>query len=181
MKASQDQLIKELINMTSSVKAEVVKMKEQPLSQLNLKQSAESWSALECLEHLNRYGDFYLPEITRRINASKHPNAKRFKSSWLGEYFANAMKPDAKSMQTFKVMNPVGSELDKTVIDTFIQQQDTLLDLLEAAQTTSLQKIKTSISISKMIRLRLGDTFRVLIYHNERHLAQAKRAVDAKK
>ena len=38
-------------------------------------------------------------------------------------------------------------------------------------------KTKTAISISKLIKLRLGDTFRVLIYHNERHIKQAERAI----
>ena len=35
-------------------------------------------------------------------------------------------------------------------------------------------KTKTAISISKLMKLRLGDTFRFVTAHNERHLLQAE-------
>ena len=46
-----------------------------------------------------------------------------------------------------------------------------------ASKNVNLDKIKTAISISKLIRLKLGDTFRVLIYHNERHIKQAEKVL----
>jgi hypothetical protein len=52
-----------------------------------------------------------------------------------------------------------------------------MLSLLEQAKSVNLQKIKASITLSKFIKLRLGDVFRVVIYHNERHLEQAFKAV----
>lgn len=80
-------------------------------------------------------------------------------------------------MSTFKSMNPIGSEIDKLIITTFLEQQNQLIELLERSKDLDLNKIKTSISISKLIRLKLGDTFRVVIYHNLRHIEQAKTAV----
>lgn len=146
---------------------------------LNFKPDKDSWSALECLEHLNRYGNFYLPEITRRLATARPAQSGVFKSGWLGNYFANMMLPKEKlrKMNTFPSMNPSGSTLDTGVLETFIHQQRQLLDLLDQARGVDLQKTKTVISISKWIRLRLGDTFRVVIYHNQRHLLQAERAV----
>jgi hypothetical protein len=47
--------------------------------------------------------------------------------------------------------------------------------LLDKAKNVSLGKTKTGISISKLIKLKLGDTFRFVIYHNIRHIEQAKR------
>lgn len=46
------------------------------------------------------------------------------------------------------------------------------------ARNKDLGKIKTSISISKWIKLKLGDTFRVIIYHNERHIVQANKIAE---
>jgi len=38
---------------------------------------------LECIEHLNRYGDFYIPEITKRIKTGKSTTTSSpFKSNW---------------------------------------------------------------------------------------------------
>ncbi|MEM9894900.1 MAG: DinB family protein [Bacteroidota bacterium] len=139
----------------------------------------ESWNILECLEHLNRYGALYIPEIGNRIQASKYKRSESFRSSWLGNYFAESMLPKEKlnKMQTFKSMNPINADLDRTVIDTFIDQQGKLLDLLKLAATTNLTKVKTAISITRWIKLRLGDTFRVVIYHNLRHIVQAEKVL----
>ena len=82
-----------------------------------------------------------------------------------------------KPMKTLKSTNPNGSKLDKGTIKKFINQQKRTLKLLDAARKVSLNKTKASISIAPILKLKLGDTFRVVIYHNERHIAQALRAV----
>ena len=74
-------------------------------------------------------------------------------------------------------MDPTGSALDSSVLDKFIIQQEKLLSLLEAAKQVDLSKVKTSISISKWVKLRLGDTLRVVVYHNWRHMVQAQKLI----
>lgn len=147
---------------------------------LNYRVQEESWSILECIEHLNRYGNFYLPEIEKRMATSGYSNNGVFKTGWLGNYFAKSMLPKEKlnKMKTFKSMNPTGSNLTNEVLDIFINQQHTLLHLLNTARKVCLTKTKTGITISKWIKLRLGDTFRVLIYHNQRHIVQADRVLE---
>jgi hypothetical protein len=83
-------------------------------------------------------------------------------------------------MKTFKDKDPYGSDLDKATIEKFNKQQEQLLDLLSKAAGVSLTRTKTAISISKLIKLKLGDTFRVVIYHNQRHLVQAQKALAAR-
>lgn len=148
---------------------------------LNRKPNEEAWSALECLEHLNRYFNFYLPEFDARLNLKKTGD-DTFKSSWLGEYFAQSMLPKEKlnTMKTFKSMNPKGSALSRNAIERFLKNNAELLDQLNRAQEVDLRKTKCSISISKWIKLRLGDAFRVVIYHNQRHMAQAQRAITSR-
>lgn len=140
----------------------------------------EAWNAIECLVHLNRYSDFYLPEIRQRMQASKLPPAEVFKSGFLGGKFAEALLPrdpkDLNRMNTFKSMNPIGEVANREVIRRFIADQEELLNLLEAARQKNLNRVRTSITISRFIRLRLGDTLRVVVYHNHRHMHQAQRA-----
>jgi hypothetical protein len=77
-------------------------------------------------------------------------------------------------MNTFKSKNPIQSNLDKEkVILDFINQQKKFLDLLSIASEKNLTKIKTSLTLP-LLKFRLGDTFRFVIYHNERHIVQAK-------
>lgn len=69
----------------------------------------------------------------------------------------------------------MGSKLDKSTIDRFIVQQQKMLELLIKSKSVSLNKTKTSISISNFIKLKLGDTFRFVINHDTRHIIQAKK------
>lgn len=181
MKIQTEVLVTDLMNRTKQLIREAEALKEKSEEQLNYKQHAESWSVLECLEHLNLYGRFYLPEIKKRIAEKKGKSESVFKSGWLGNYFANSMLPKAKlnKMKTFKNMNPLNSRLDKRVIDEFISQQKEMLILLEESRKVSLNKTRTAISISKLIKLKLGDTFRFVIYHNQRHMVQAQRIPNA--
>lgn len=148
---------------------------------LNRKEDNDSWSALECIEHLNRYGDYYLPAITKSLN-SKGTSKKEFSPGWLGDYFAKSMLPSdtMKTMKTFRSMNPAGSDLDLSVLTEFHRQIEVMLELLNKARGHDLNKIRIPISISQFIRLKLGDTFRFVIYHNERHVQQARKALQEK-
>ncbi len=181
MKIETNQLLQDLAAQVKSHIEYATLLEEQPEKSLNARITPESWSILECIEHLNRYGNFYLPEIEKRIQSSSSKPEAQFKSGLLGNYFAESMLPKAKlnKMKTFKNMNPIHSKLDKNVLQTFISQQKKLLLLLESAEKVSLNKTKTSISISTLIKLELGDTFRFLIYHNERHIQQAQRVLKA--
>ena len=175
------ELISKLENQTQE-HIEVVKtFLKLPDSTLNFKPTAEQWSILECIEHLNRYGNFYIPEIRQKILQSNTTSVTEFSSSWLGSYFSNSMLPKEKlnKMKTFPSMNPLNSQLNREVLHTFLYQQQAIMDLLQEAQSVNLIKTKTAISISRWIKLRLGDTFQVIIYHNLRHIVQAKKVLSA--
>lgn len=178
MKIATETLINNLVEDTRIILNEAEKMKEIPLSKLNWKENAESWSILECLEHLNLYGDFYLPEIENRLKSPTTPDTI-FKSGFIGNYFAKSMLPKKKlnKMKTFKDKNPAGSKLGIEIIERFVKQQHKLLDLLNQSRKVNLNKVKTSISISTLLKIKLGDTFRFLIAHNQRHIEQALRNV----
>ncbi|MNV06997.1 DinB superfamily protein [compost metagenome] len=180
MKISADTLISDLINHTQLCLSKGEAFKSLTEESLNFKQDELSWSVLECLEHLNLYGRFYLPEIAKSIKSADSKREELFKSGWLGNYFANSMLPKEKlnKMKTFKNMNPLNSRLNKEqVIQEFIQQQEEMLRLLNEARRIDLNKAKTNISISKWIKLKLGDTFRFVIFHIQRHLVQAEKVL----
>ena len=180
MKISTTQLLEELKDRTGNHLQYAQTLLLKPENELNFRSSTDSWSALECLEHLNRYGDFYIPEISHRISSSATSPQATFKPGILGNYFAKSMLPKEKlnKMKTLKAMNPIHSQLSKDVLNEFVKQQQLLLELLEKAQHIDLEKTKTAISISKLITLKLGDTFRFVIYHNARHIAQVERILN---
>lgn len=176
MKVETELLIEELTILVKEHLKFAENLKNKPEGTLNNRLSNNSWSVLECIEHLNLYGNFYLPEINNRIMESVTTAQPFFKSGWLGNYFANSMLPKDKlnKMKTFRSMNPIHSKLTQQTLDNFIVQQIQLLELLNQAKKVDLNKVKTSISITPLIKLRLGDTLRIVIYHNKRHIVQAK-------
>lgn len=180
MKFNQAELIDDLVARTQDVLNRTLPMQELSDAAFNTRTAPDSWSILECMEHLNRYGDYYLPEIRRQMERSTCPAAAEFKSSWLGNYFAGVMLPRERpnKMNSPSKMNPRGSTLDRKVVQTFIRQQKELLSLLTIARTKNLTSVKTGISLTQWIRIRLGDTFRVVVYHNVRHVVQMERVLN---
>lgn len=169
-----EKLIQTLLEQTRQILNQTEKLKSYDLNRLTWKENANSWSILECLEHLNLYGDFYLPQIESKLHNSTTQTELEFKSGVLGNYFAKSMLPKEKlnKMKTFKDKNPINADLDKTVIDKFLNQQIKLLDLLNHSRNVSLNKVKIQTSISSLIQLKLGDTFQFYINHIFRHLKQ---------
>lgn len=145
---------------------------------LNKKANVEAWSALECVEHLNRYADFYLPEIEKALAKATPFNGKEFKSTWLGHYFAESMKPkeSLNKMKTFASKNPIGSSLSKEVIYQFIQDQQKILEFLKESTNKNLDSATCKTTLP-LLCFKLGDTLRFTIYHNQRHIFQALRAI----
>lgn len=172
-----ESLVQTLIEQTRQIINQVEKLRSNDLHTLTWKENPDSWSILECLEHLNLYGDFYLPEIERKIVNSTTSHDAHFKSGLLGGYFAKSMLPKEKlnKMKTFKDKNPLNASLDKAVIDRFIDQQIKLLELLNLSRGVSLNRVKINTSISSLIKLKLGDAFQFYINHMIRHMAQIER------
>lgn len=71
MKTLINQLLKELRIITENNIDFAKSLQNQSNETLNFRTSENSWSILECLEHLNFYGNFYLPEIENRINENQ--------------------------------------------------------------------------------------------------------------
>ena len=174
MKVKTEELIADLRERIEQNLKQAETLQQIGLAELNWRPNKNSWSALECIEHLNLYGSFYLKEIENKIDHESSPD-KFFKSGILADYFAKSMLPkeNIRKIKTFKDKNPLGLRLDKSSIDTFIDQQRAILNFLDKSRRTNLNKIKVPISITKWLKLNLGNTFRVVIYHNQRHLVQA--------
>lgn len=175
-------LIADLSQQTQDLLAMVEQWNNLPPSVLNHQPQPNKWSALQCLEHLNIYGRYYLPTIEKAISHAQYVSEPTFTSGWLGNYFAQSMKlqqngTPTKPMKTLKNYNP-NKHLDKQqVISEFLIHQEQLLELLDASKKVNLEKIRIPISINRLIKIRLGDCLRFVIYHNQRHFQQALQAM----
>ncbi len=139
------------------------------------------WSVIQVLEHLNSYGRYYLLAIERSMNRNTE-TVEYFKPGWIGDYFTKLMKPGKNGQISNKMKSPKDHRPSKypdafPVLNTFLEQQQYLLDMLELAKTKNIGAIRTPISISRFIKLKLGDTFRFFIAHEQRHFVQINNAL----
>ena len=163
----------------------VVVLKQEQNEVLLQQPAPDKWSVVQILEHLNGYGRYYLPQISKVLTL--HPHMQRqawFNSGFLGNYFTNSMKPKnilevKNKMKAMKNHIPDNSLQPDQVLKEFIRQQQQLLELLEQSKMSDLNALYVPVSISKYIKLKLGDTFRFFIAHEQRHFVQVRNTLQA--
>ncbi len=177
---NKNDLIAELVDLTRQSLNTTEELLQLSTEALNKKSDSNTWSVLECIAHLNIYGRFYLPEIEKAISNAPLHTSDKFKSGFLGGYFVKLIKPKEQlnPMKTLEKFNPIGTKLNKDALVVFKVQQIKILELLSKVSQIDLMKAKTAVSISKVIKMRLGDTLQFVIYHNQRHLIQANKILE---
>jgi hypothetical protein len=76
-----------------------------------------------------------------------------------------------KAMKAYTFPNSLNVD---QVLKEYIDQKHKLLELLDKSKNTNLNAIKIPITLTKLIRLKLGDALRFLIAHEQRHMVQAR-------
>ncbi len=181
MKVKQDELIDSL-KKDVEVLLECADFFRDEIDALLIPPMPDKWSIAQILEHLNSYGRIYSPQIDKAISAGHSNREAWFNSGFLGNYFTNMMKPQnvfevKNKMKAFKTHSPENNLNSGKVLDEFVEQQHKLLQLLEMSKLKNLNSIRIPLSISNLIKLKLGDAFRFLIAHEQRHLIQARNAL----
>jgi uncharacterized damage-inducible protein DinB len=177
MKIKSNVLLDQLSQVTESHIRKAIDDYQNMLDE-QLLQPAEDggWSIAQCLDHLNGYGMFYFPLMQNGMEQRVTANPD-YNSTWLGDQFTKSLHPDTgkMKMKAFKAHRPPRELNAKAVVAEFIRQQEDLLAMMKLARQRDLTSIKIPTSISRWIRMNLGDTFRFIVAHNERHMRQAGR------
>ncbi|GAB3299474.1 DinB family protein [Hymenobacter tenuis] len=150
-----------------------------PPDAMNFKPAPGSWSVLECIEHLNRYGRYYLPALAKALSRSKLNTASNEEVgfSWLGRKSYEMVRPDnGATHKTLARMNPARSHLTREVLTEFLEQLAELQRLLRAAAGIPLNQKVVPIEFFKLLKLQLGEALLFVVAHCQRHMAQAQRA-----
>ena len=151
-------------------------------AQLNRRPSPSRWSAGQCLEHLNIVGGHYLPEMRARLaraQAAGSRPAGSVKHGLVGARLVAAMRapttgPDGKPRTSPQRYAPTGHRLTRTVAEVFSRQLDELLRLALLARQVNANAVRVPSPLLPLLRLRLTDTFELLLAHIQRHIRQAE-------
>jgi hypothetical protein len=131
----------------------------------------------QILEHLNIYSRYYITAIEQKLHLNQSGPNVDFVPGWLGNYFTKLMKPKedntlVKKMKAPKDAVPSAQQNATAMLQEFVSHQHHLLNLLQIAKTANLDYNRVPTSLSKFISLKLGDTFRFFVGHEQRHFLQ---------
>ncbi len=144
----------------------------------------ESWSAAECLEHLNISTRAFLPEWKRlcddaRRNGLVH-TGKPFKTDFMGKALIWMLEPPPKMrFPTAANFVPVAIEHPDTVLPDFLACQRQILSAISGAEGLALDRIRLASPFNQKVKYSVWSSFRLTAAHERRHLWQAERAVAA--
>ena len=179
-------IVEKLTNLTNGCSEEVSKnLSEKDLVTLNAQPNERSWSALQCIEHLNAYYRYYIPVIRGKITNSRFVEpSDYFTSSPLGRAVYRSAKLGKvhnvkRSLKSPKDYNPLVnlSLSTENSITEYLNHNKDFLTLIEEATKIDMRKTKVPLSLRPVVKLNIGDALLFLAYHNERHIFQAKKAL----
>lgn len=167
-----------LEQVISDVKEVLESMDEEAL---NILEGPGKWSILQCLKHMSLSIRVYVENIENVLASKKHNTpSQEFKSHWKGDMFTKMISPQSggeikSKMKTFKTMNPVNKlDSNKTIEEFFFLHQQ-FIGLIENSENYNLNRVKVNTALGPLVKLRLGDAFRFIIGHAQRHVLQLKR------
>ena len=170
---------RELLSQNEEIKITAHKFLDVELSMLTRRPKPYKWSVMECFEHMNILYNVYIQNINTSINNS--PGFKMdidyFKPTRMGHYFYLSMVPNEKKkprfkIKTFKRFKPNGKTTDHIMI--FLSHHKNFIELINNIPDLDLNRIKVNSSLGRIMRFKLGDIFRIVTGHNQRHIIQAE-------
>ena len=165
--------------------ADDVKKAFAPLSaeQLNWKPAPKSWSVAQCLDHLITTHDLYFPLFEKLKAGNTKPSFWEKTSplsGFFGRFLINGLNPtNLKKMKTTGKAQPSSSEIEGDIVDRYVEHQARLADAVSTVPG-SIDPVKTIITspLLDAITYSLDDCYTILVYHGQRHFAQARRVTE---
>lgn len=161
---------------------------ERSEAEMGRRPSSKRWSAFECVEHVNIALRHYIKHIDKGISksiAKGQAPKEDYRPGFLGERFARFLAPREgivrNRVKTLPAFRPVVSSNAKgqESLDDFRRMMDHLGDLAARSAMVDLDKTRVASPAGALLRFKLGDAFYIVLAHNERHLLQARKAMEA--
>ena len=167
--------------------ATVEELRGKPVELLHCRPAPDRWSVMEIFAHMVLSSGHYR-DGSRRIYSD--PNSRlrlrrTFKSGRWGELMTRGMAPRtggriAWKMRTMRMFEPRTAHVEGTrALEDFVALCRDLVDLLEAARTRGLEGERVVSTLGPILRFKVGDAFRFVVAHQQRHMLQIERTLRA--
>jgi hypothetical protein len=150
-------------------------------AQLNWKPSAERWSVAQCFDHLLTSNKGYFPTIDGVIAGIKPSFWQRMPvlPGLAARLLIKSLDPKStRKLKAPQKFQPAQSDIDASVIDDFVDQQNRMVEKMKATEHLDLEKIVISSPVAAPIIYSLMDAYRIIVVHERRHFEQARRVTE---
>ncbi len=183
---------KEHIQQLQKITEQIIEQSELLFSSINEEEfnhniHPKKWSVAQCLNHLNRYADFYHKQFKEVLNEEEKEHLAKeneaIKYSWITRNFLKYVqldKDDNPQKKTKATRNSyqVNSDFTKKELDAFLDNQKEMLSLLMMAEDKSSYRFKKIKTKFPLLSLKAIDLFAINVHHNYRHFVQAKNTLE---
>lgn len=147
--------------------------------QLLWRPAPDTWGIADCLEHLMAVGDAYYPRVREALEEGTEAEPDHeYRPRLFGRLFIFSAGPEGKLPVRARgpfIPPPAGPDAPAR----FVQHQEQLLELLGDAGGVDLNRNRITSPLMRFLVLTLGECLEMLVRHQERHLAQARRVQEA--
>ena len=141
-----------------------------------------TWSAAECLDHLNitgRESVVLVDEAIENLETERSKSGGPFRPRLLVRLFIRATEPPARfKTKTGAAFLPPALLEPSIVKSEFLTLQDAFLGQLERMNGLDITGVKVRSPFARWLRYTLYEWLLVLLAHERRHLWQAERALE---
>ena len=154
-----------------------------PLSdeQFMWRPGVDNWSIGECLDHLNATARVYLPALDEGIADAIRRGVYGegpFKYNWFGRLSVRFIDAPLR-LKAPEDVQPGTGRTRREILNAFRAYQVQYIDRLRQANGVDLARARVRVPVSSWLRIPLGSGFELMVVHSRRHLAQARRVMDA--
>jgi hypothetical protein len=148
---------------------------------LNWKPREGEWSVAQCFEHLIVSNRPYLTIIEEIRQGRRRPRA------WervpvlprvFGRLLIRTLHPETgRKVKARPAFHPSRSQIAVGIVAAFLDQQGRLLHLMETTRGLDLERIVITSPVVSLVTYSLLDAYRIVVVHEQNHLAQAQRVM----
>lgn len=149
--------------------------------QLNWQPAPTSWSIGQCLDHLCATTDAYLPALIAAVKDKPDSPVDDIRFGWFSGWFFRSFvepSPNTKRASAPSKIKPV-STVSLGVLDRFLSGNHSCRDLLLAASTKNINRIRFWNPFIPGLRFTVGTGLAIIPAHQRRHLLQAERVLNS--
>lgn len=140
----------------------------------------ESWSAAECLDHLARTTNAFLPEISRAIAAApKLASHRTLRTGTIASLLIRNLEPPYRlRYKVIPQLVPQQTDFD-AARSAFEQSQSRLSEAVCSAAGLAIDKVNVPCPVCAHVTYNAYGAFRMLAAHQRRHLWQVQKILGA--